>query len=167
MFYPKIVMYFTKNINFVKNLYILISFFLSNNNCKYSFSEDTEVIFLDVPCVCCVTILVHVTTLIHILLHSVYFRRSQLAMTFAVYWLCVAVLLSCNVLVQSEITTLYPTDPQDWSLFPYGAGDVELQDGDDATWQVEGLTHDFNFFGTTYNQLQVKMCVSLNSFKYF
>ena len=76
-------------------------------------------------------------------------------MTLNVYWLCVAVLLSCNVLVQSEITTLYPTDPQDWSLFPYGAGDVELPDRDDMTWQINGLTQNVMFFGTSYNELHV------------
>ena len=88
-------------------------------------------------------------------LDTVYFRRSQLTMNQIVSWLCVAVLLSCNVLVQSEITTLYPTDPQDWSLFPYGAGDIELEDDDDMNYEVDGLTHDVTFFGTTYNIINV------------
>ena len=78
-------------------------------------------------------------------------------MTLAVYWLCVAVLLSCNVLVQSEITTLYPTDPQDWSLFPYGTGDVELEDGNEITTVVDGLSHNFIVRGSSYNSIAVSI----------
>ena len=85
------------------------------------------------------------------LFNTVYFRRSQFTMTLAVYWLCVAVLLSCNVLVQSEITTLYPTDPQDWSLFPYGAGDVELADEDELNSWIEGITQNIIILGHNYN----------------
>ena len=78
-------------------------------------------------------------------------------MTLAVYWLCVAVLLSCNVLVQSEITTLYPTDPQDLTLFPYGAGDVEIPDGDEARTEVDGLSHDIIFQGISYDSVLVSI----------
>ena len=89
---------------------------------------------------------------------AVYFRLSrQLTMNLAVYWLCVAVLLSCNVLVQSEITTQYPTDPQDWSLFPYGAGDVELPDEDNLNFNVDGLIQSFTYFGTSYDALTVSI----------
>ena len=99
----------------------------------------------------------------HVVKHCL-FQTSQLIMTLAVYWLCVAVLLSCNVLVQSEITTLYPTDPQDWSLFPYGAGDVELPDDHSVANRVENLSHDVIFFGATYQRIwvsiQVEICYS-------
>ena len=89
---------------------------------------------------------------------AVYFRLfRQLTMNLVVYWLCVAVLLSCNVLVQSLITTLYPTDPQDWSLFPYGAGDVETVDEDDRNFHVNGLIHNFTYFGTSYDTLTVSI----------
>ena len=84
-------------------------------------------------------------------------------MNLAVYWLCVAVLLSCNVLVQSEITTLYPTDPQDWSLFPYGAGDVELPDEDDYLWSAVDIGQNLTFFGTSYNNLRVSIHVQTGS----
>ena len=92
---------------------------------------------------------------IYMQLDTVYSRRSQLTMNQLVYWLCVAVLLSCNVLVQSEITTLYPTDPEDWSLFPYGAGDIELEDDDDMNYWVPRLTQNITFYGTTYDLIQV------------
>ena len=85
------------------------------------------------------------------------FQTSQLTMTLSVYWLCVAVLLSCNVLVHSEITTLYPTDPQDWSLFPYGAGDVEIQDGHDIRTEVDGLSHNIIFQGISYDLVLVSI----------
>ena len=84
-------------------------------------------------------------------------------MTLAVYCLCFAVLLSCNVLVQSEITTLYPTDPQDWILFPYGAGDVETSDEDDHFWDVVDIGQNFTFFGTSYDKLRVSIQVQTGS----
>ena len=80
-----------------------------------------------------------------------------MTMNLAVSWLCIAIWLSCNVLVQSEISTLYPTDPQNWSLFPYGTGDVELTDEDDYSWFVHDIGRNVTFFGTSYDVIRVSI----------
>ena len=95
---------------------------------------------------------------IHIAKHCL-FHISQFAMNPPVYWLCVAMLLSCTALVQSE---LYPTDPQDWSLFPYGAGAV-LPDRNDANWPVDWPVN-ITFFGTSYNILRVSILYLRDAF---
>ena len=89
------------------------------------------------------------------------FQISQLTMTLAVSWLCVAVLLSCNVLVQSELPILYPTDPQDWSLFPYGAGDIECEATDDASWFANDIGQNVTFFGNSYGRIRVSIQVEI------
>ena len=92
---------------------------------------------------------------IHIAKHCL-FHISQFTMN---PQLCVAMLLSCTALVQSE---LYPTDPQDWSSFPYGAGAV-LPDRNDANWPVD-LHQNITFFGTSYNILRVSILYLRDAF---